>query len=192
MWLSEILSLEKQQNIINYIVFHFSAKFHHVLSPCWGVDERESGTSEVGPHWAVLHGPWPALKTASHLVIYFLLSVKNAILKRAQPIQGQAENHQNSTVAITDVGKRALVTGEVDSDVVEEAAKAWDYRGGELMAVYNALGLQREKKELGSKVEKRIPLKPCRSHQYFDQFGIVCKQFLICKKKGCLPNIWIF
>ena len=131
----------------------------------------------------MLHGPWPALKTASHLVIYFLLSVKNAILKRAQPIQGQAENHQNSTVAITDVGKRALVTGEVDSDVVEEAAKAWDYRGGELMAVYNALGLQREKKELGSKVEKRISLKPCRSHQYFDQFGIVCKQFLICKKK---------
>ena len=51
------------------------------------------------------------------------------------------------------------------------------------MAVYNALGLQREKKELGSKVEKRISLKPCRSHQYFDQFGIVCKQFLICKKK---------
>ena len=44
-------------------------------SPCWRVDERKGGTPEVGPHWAVLHRPWPALKSASHIIIiHFLFS----------------------------------------------------------------------------------------------------------------------
>ena len=72
------------------------------------------------------------------------------------PIQGEAENHQNSAVTITDVGKLALITvaSKVDCDVIEETARARDHRGGKLMPVYDPLGLQGEEKQLGSKVGK--------------------------------------
>ena len=73
------------------------------------------------------------------------------------PIPSEAEHHKNSAVAITDVCKLAQLTStstKVDCDVIEEAARAGDHRGGELVAVDDALGLQGEEEERGSKVGK--------------------------------------
>ena len=76
-------------------------------------------------------------------------------IDQISPIQSEAEDHKNSSVAVTDVCKLAeLTAGKVDRDVVEEAARARDHRGGELVAVYDALCPQGDEEERGSKVGK--------------------------------------
>ena len=71
--------------------------------------------------------------------------------KLSSPILRKTKHHKDSSIAVADVGKLALIVlvGDVDGNIVEEASRAWHDVRGKLVLVQDGICLQGEEKKLG-------------------------------------------